>query len=75
MLFRSMVAPMGTPTAVIQKLNQALNNTLNKKEIREKMISLGYYPTPTSAEQFGTFMKAESLRWGDLCRGLKIEAD
>jgi tripartite-type tricarboxylate transporter receptor subunit TctC len=49
---------------VIQKLNQALNNTLNKKEIREKMISLGYYPTPTSAEQFGTFMKAESLRYG-----------
>ena len=73
--WQGMVAPLGTPTAVIQKLNQALNNTLNKKEIREKMISLGYYPTPTSAEQFGTFMRTESLRWGDLCRGLKIEAD
>jgi tripartite-type tricarboxylate transporter receptor subunit TctC len=70
-----MVAPLGTPPAVIQKLNRSLNETLNKKEIREKMIGLGYYPTPTSPEQFGVFMKAESLRWGALCKELKIETD
>ena len=73
--WQGMVAPLGTPPAVIQKLNRSLNETLNKKEIREKMIGLGYYPTPTSPEQFGVFMKAESLRWGALCKELKIETD
>lgn len=73
--WQGMVAPLNTPTAVVQKLNRALNETLNKKEIREKMIGLGYYPTPTTPDQFGVFMKAESVRWGALCKELKIEAD
>jgi tripartite-type tricarboxylate transporter receptor subunit TctC len=73
--WQGMVAPLGTPPAVVQKLNRTLNEVLNKKEIRDKMIGLGYYPTPTTAEQFGGFMKAESIRWGALCKELKIEAD
>lgn len=73
--WQGMVAPLNTPAAVVQKLNKALNETLNKKEIREKMIGLGYYPTPTTPDQFGVFMKAESQRWGALCKELKIEAD
>jgi tripartite-type tricarboxylate transporter receptor subunit TctC len=73
--WQGMVAPLNTPTAVVQKLNRALNETLNKKEVREKMIGLGYYPTPTTPDQFGVFMKAESVRWGALCKELKIEAD
>jgi tripartite-type tricarboxylate transporter receptor subunit TctC len=70
-----MVAPLNTPAAVVQRLNRALNETLNKKEIRDKMIGLGYYPTPTTPDQFGVFMKAESVRWGALCKELKIESD
>jgi tripartite-type tricarboxylate transporter receptor subunit TctC len=70
-----MVAPLGTPTPVLQKLNRALNETLNKKEIREKMIVLGYYPTPTTSQEFGVFMKAESVRWGALCKELNVESD
>ncbi len=73
--WQGMVAPMNTPPPVLQKLNRALNETLNKKEIREKMIGLGYYPTPTTSDQFGVFMKAESVRWGALCKELKIESD
>jgi tripartite-type tricarboxylate transporter receptor subunit TctC len=73
--WQGMVAPLGTPTPVLQKLNRALNETLNKKEIREKMIVLGYYPTPTTSQEFGVFMKAESVRWGALCKELNIESD
>jgi tripartite-type tricarboxylate transporter receptor subunit TctC len=73
--WQGMVAPLATPPAIVQKLNSALNDSLNKKEVREKMISLGYYPTPTTADQFGIFMKAESVRWGALCKELKIEAN
>ena len=73
--WQGMVAPLNTPTAVVQRLNRALNETLNKKEIRDKMVSLGYYPTPTTPDQFGVFMKAESVRWGALCKDLKIESD
>ncbi len=73
--WQGMVAPLNIPTPVLQKLNRALNETLNKKEIREKMIGLGYYPTPTTSQEFGVFMKAESVRWGALCKELNIEAD
>jgi len=73
--WQGMVAPLNIPTPVLQKLNRALNETLNKKEIREKMIGLGYYPTPTTSQEFGVFMKAESVRWGTLCKELHIETD
>jgi len=73
--WQGMVAPLNTPAVVVQRLNRALNETLNKKEIRDKMIGLGYYPTPTTPDQFGVFMKAESVRWGALCKELKIESD
>ena len=73
--WQGMVAPLNTPAAVVQRLNRALNETLNKKEIRDKMVGLGYYPTPTTPDQFGVFMKAESVRWGALCKELKIESD
>jgi len=73
--WQGMVAPLGTPPAIVQRLNRALNESLNKREVREKMIGLGYYPTPSTADQFGIFMKAESVRWGALSKELKIEAD
>jgi len=73
--WQGMVAPLNTPIPVLQKLNRALNETLNKKEIREKMIGMGYYPTPTTSQEFGVFMKAESVRWGALCKELHIETD
>ena len=73
--WQGMVAPLNTPPAVLQKLNRALNETLNKKEIREKMIGLGYYPTPTTTQETGCVLEGSAVRWGALCKELKIEAD
>jgi tripartite-type tricarboxylate transporter receptor subunit TctC len=54
-------------------MNQALSQVLSTKDIRERLITLGYYPQIMTSIQFSQFMQNESARWGALCRELKIE--
>jgi tripartite-type tricarboxylate transporter receptor subunit TctC len=73
--WQGIVVPAGTPASIVQRLNVALNETLNNKAIKDKMTGMGYYPAPTTPPQFSALMKAESSRWGALCKALNIEAD
>lgn len=71
--WQGMVAPVNTPPLLLQRMNQALSQVLSTKDIRERLITLGYYPQIMTSVQFSQFMQNESARWGALCRELKIE--
>lgn len=73
--WQGMVAPAHMPQGVTLRLNRALVETLNSKEVKDKMASLGYYANPSSPAEFDQFMRSESAKWGPLCKALKIEAD
>jgi tripartite-type tricarboxylate transporter receptor subunit TctC len=69
----ALLAPAKTPTAVIQKLNKAVNDALDDPVIHEKLIKLGATPAAGTPEALGTFMKAEYEKWGRVVhdRGIK----
>lgn len=67
-----MVAPAGTPKAVIEKLNLALVRALNSTEFKEKFTSQGVEVVGSSPEGFSDWMAKESLKWSQVIKQRKI---
>ncbi len=62
------VAPAGTPRAVILRLNAAIDRILATEEVRKKLAALGVEPVGGSPEAFAAHVRAESDKWGKLVR-------
>ncbi|WP_458766923.1 Bug family tripartite tricarboxylate transporter substrate binding protein [Cupriavidus basilensis] len=63
-VFFGVVAPAGTPPAVIAKLNHAFADALQQPEVRKTLQAQGLeLPPSTSPEQLGSFVKAEVTKW------------
>lgn len=70
-----LLAPIGTPAAVITRLNTELNAVLNDTAVREKLRVLGIEPKPGSAEQFRDEIRRDLDRYGPVVKaaGISIE--
>ena len=58
------VAPAGTPTAIIDKLNKALNQVLASDEVRKRLAVDGAEPLPGTPEEYGADLDREEKLWG-----------
>jgi len=69
------VAPAGTPTAVIEKLNLDIKAALASPDVRDKAIAAGCEPAADSPQEFAAFIRSEAGKWGDVIRkaGVKIQ--
>ena len=69
------LAPAGTPPAVIAQLNTALGKVLATAEIRERFAALGAEPLWSSPEEFAAHIRNETAKWSRLVKatGAKIE--
>jgi tripartite-type tricarboxylate transporter receptor subunit TctC len=70
-----LVAPIGTPRDVVDRLRREIASILAKPDIREKLIALGADPIGNTPEEFAAHMKAETEKWGKLVKDLDIKAD
>jgi len=73
--WQGLVAPAGTPPAVVARLNMELNKALGSDEVRRKLVDLGIEPSPTTSAEFTAFVKAQSMLWGGVisAAGIKLE--
>ncbi|WP_280190975.1 tripartite tricarboxylate transporter substrate binding protein [Delftia sp. PS-11] len=62
------LAPAGTPAAVVQQLNKAINATLAEPDVVEKLRSEGGDVLGGSVEKFSTLMRAEVPRWARIVK-------
>src|SRR5262249_47965423 len=60
----AILAPLGTPPAIIERLNQATNNALKSAAMREPLARLGAQPRGGTPEDLARHMKAEHDKWG-----------
>lgn len=67
-------APRGTPPAVIEKLNAAVNQALDGK-LRERFVKQGMDPASMSVEQFDAFVKADYQRLGEVIKKANIKIE
>jgi tripartite-type tricarboxylate transporter receptor subunit TctC len=67
--WEGLVAPAGTPKAIIDKWNQELFQVLSSAEARAKLADLGMTVVPNnSASEFGELIRKELDRWGRYVR-------
>ncbi len=67
--------PRGTPEAVIETLNRAINAAFADPVMKAKLADTGGEPLPGSAADFGRLLAAETEKWGKVVRQAKITAD
>ena len=68
-------APAKTPKAVVDKLNKALNEVLNDKEIVKRMEDHGADVDTSTPEQLGTLVKTELVKWKRVVQAAKLTAE
>jgi tripartite-type tricarboxylate transporter receptor subunit TctC len=70
------VAPKGTPSDIVAKLNAAMVQTLKKPEIRDRLLASGAVPVQDpSSEQFARVIEADYARYGALLKTLEITVE
>jgi tripartite-type tricarboxylate transporter receptor subunit TctC len=58
-----MVAPKGTPQAVVDKLNGEINAILKDRELRAQIIKIGIDPLGDTPDEFAAFLRKELPIW------------
>jgi tripartite-type tricarboxylate transporter receptor subunit TctC len=69
------VAPKGTPTEIIEKLNKEINAALADPAINQRLTDLGCAVFAGSPAEFGAFIAAETEKWAKVIKfaGIKQE--
>jgi tripartite-type tricarboxylate transporter receptor subunit TctC len=70
-----LLAPAGTPPAVIARLNAAARKAVASDLFRSKVASEGLVPTPGTPEELAAYLKAEEARWSKVVKDAHITAD
>ena len=73
--FLGLVAPGGTPPAVIAALNAAALKSLAMPDVRERLLALASPPMGGTPGQFGQYLKAEIDKWARVIRAGNITSD
>jgi len=71
----ALLAPAGTPPAVVARLNGALRSTLNSKDVHDKFEAGAFEAFVTTPEEAGKFIAGEAQRFSRLIRTRKITSD
>ena len=73
--WQGLIAPKGTPKAIIDKLNAAANEALKDPQLRDIMLSQGNEIGGGSPAEFATLIKSESAKWSTVVKTANIKPE
>ncbi len=68
-----LLAPSGTPSAVIQTVNREMVKALQSKDIKDKLASEGAEPAGSTPAEFGNLIKNDFDKWSKVAKSSGIE--
>ncbi len=68
------LAPAGTPSAIIEQLNSAIQATLKVPEVRESLQKQGVEIIGSTPTEFADHIKAETIKWSQVAKQANIKA-
>jgi tripartite-type tricarboxylate transporter receptor subunit TctC len=73
--WKGLVAPAGTPAAVVNRLNEEVGKILQSRDALDRLATEGSEPIGGSPEYFAGFLKAQNAKWGKIVKesGAKVD--
>jgi len=69
------VAPLGTPPAIVRRFNEEINTALQSPEVIERLRKAYAFAEGGSPEEFSKFLNDEGTRWTRLVKDANIKLD
>ena len=66
------LAPAGTPQAILTKVSEDIAKVLEMPDVREKLLAQGSIPAPTTPSEFDAINKADTERYGKILKDAGI---
>ncbi|QIL80233.1 tripartite tricarboxylate transporter substrate binding protein [Diaphorobacter sp. HDW4A] len=73
--WQCVLLPAGTPDAIVQKLNAAVNKAVMDPELQKQFSSIGVQLHQSTPAQFGGYMKDEVARWAQVAKSVGIQPE
>jgi tripartite-type tricarboxylate transporter receptor subunit TctC len=70
-----LLAPAGTPQAVVNRLQQETAKALNSPEIKEKLLAQGAIPSGNTPQEFAALIDAEIKKWAVVVKASGARVD
>lgn len=69
------LAPKGTPTDIVARLNAEMNRALKDPAFQTQLAGMGVTPMPSSPAEFGSFIRREMTHWAKVVKdsGAKLD--
>jgi tripartite-type tricarboxylate transporter receptor subunit TctC len=74
-VWNGIVAPKGTPPAIIATLNQGVNAVLADPRLKARFAELGGVPMPTTPAEFDKLIRDETEKWAKVIRDANIKPE
>lgn len=69
------MAPTGTPAAVVSKINAEVRRVIAEPAVKEKLNAQGFVLVDESPDQFNRYLKSEYAKWSKLIKDADIKAE
>lgn len=69
------LAPNGTPPAVIARLNAEFGKVMQSPDVQKALIAQGVEPTTSTPEAFGAMIRSETAKWQKVVRDAGIKPE
>lgn len=73
--WNGMVAPAGTPAAIIKRLNAEMLKILATREVIDYMVADGAEPAGSTPEKFAAYIRAEHAKWAKVIRAAHLKRE
>ena len=68
-------APVGTPPAIVDKLNAATRKVIAQPAIKEKFAGLGAETVGGTPDEFATYIKDDLSKWTRIVKDAHVKVD
>jgi len=69
------LAPAGTPKAIVAKLNAEINKALSAPDVRQRLQEAGIEVGGGTPQQFSSFIQSEMVKWAKVAKDADIQPE
>ena len=70
-----MLAPAGTPKAIVDRLSREVGVAMRRAEIKERFLQLGIEPVGNTSAEFTAFLNAEVAKWAKVIKAANVKIE